>query len=52
LEIAGAIPTSADHRRRLLTNYLPGLLANKEMAQRSNPALSKPANPNKPSEAV
>jgi hypothetical protein len=32
-------------------DYLPGLLANKEMAQRSNPALSKPVNRNKPSEA-
>jgi hypothetical protein len=45
LEIASAIPTIADQRRRLLTkiyDFLPGLLANLEMAQRSIPALSKP----------
>jgi hypothetical protein len=57
LEIAFAIPTIADRRRLLLTRKyfkknLPGLLANKEMAKRSNPALSKPANRNKPEEAV
>jgi hypothetical protein len=38
-----AIPTSAVQRRRLWNlRFLPGLLANHEMAQRSIPALPKP----------
>ena len=42
LEIACAIPTSTAQRLRLLSNdSRPGLLANNEMAQRSNPALFK-----------
>jgi hypothetical protein len=36
LEIAGAIPTSADQRRLRSFIFLPGLLAKKEMAPRSN----------------
>ena len=36
LEIASAIPTSADRRRRRSSSFLPGLLAKKEMAPRSN----------------
>jgi hypothetical protein len=44
LEIAAAIPTSAVQRRRFqVFRFLPGLLANHEMAQRSIPALPKPA---------
>jgi hypothetical protein len=44
LEIASVIPTIADQRLRLLTDYdFPsGLQANNELAKRSNPALSKP----------
>jgi hypothetical protein len=33
-------PTTAKFRK--FNDFLPGLLANKEMAQRSNPALWKP----------
>src|SRR6516162_4209683 len=33
---------AAAYRRLREHNFLPGLLANEEMAQRSNPALSKP----------
>ena len=36
LEIAHAIPTSADHRRLRNLTFLPGLLAKNEMAPRSN----------------
>jgi hypothetical protein len=42
LEIAFAIPTSPDQRYYGVNDFLPGLLANHEMAQRSNPTLSKP----------
>src|SRR5260370_41905858 len=42
LEIATAISTSADQRRRSST-FLPGLLANHEMAPRSNRHSGKPA---------
>jgi hypothetical protein len=42
LEIACAIPTSAAHDYYCNYDFLPGLLANNVMAQRSNPALSKP----------
>jgi hypothetical protein len=34
---------------QLSFQYLPGLLANNEMAQRSNPALSKPGTGRSPS---
>jgi len=36
LEIASAIPTSADPRLLQVFNFLPGLLAKKEKAPRSN----------------
>jgi hypothetical protein len=42
LEIANAIPTSADPRPRGRC-FLPGLLAKKEMAPRSNRRSGKPA---------
>jgi hypothetical protein len=42
LEIAFAIPTSTDQRLLGVDDFLPSLLANYEMTQRSNPALSKP----------
>jgi hypothetical protein len=44
LEIAFAIPTSTDQRLLRICDLLPGLLANCEMTQRSNPAFSKPVN--------
>ena len=43
LDIAEAIPTSVVQRRRIqVFRFLPGLLANHEMAQRSIPVLPKP----------
>jgi hypothetical protein len=47
LEIACAIPTITDHRRRLrtdLTFYLPGLLANHEMGKTVDPGAPKTCN--------
>ena len=52
LEIAFAIPTSTDPRLLQSGRFLPGLLANYEMTQRSNPALSKPVNRKMPSKAA
>jgi hypothetical protein len=43
-EIAFAISTSTDQQYYGVDVFLPGLLANYEMTQRSNPALSKPVN--------
>jgi hypothetical protein len=41
LEIASAISTSAPSDGYGVSRFLPGLLANNEMAQQSNPAFSK-----------
>ena len=49
LEIASAIPTSAKPATTAKFRILPGLLANHEMAQRSNPALLKPETGRSPS---
>jgi hypothetical protein len=52
LEIAFAIPTSTGQRLLRVGDFMPGLLANSEMTQRSNPALSKPVNRKMPSKAA